>query len=785
MAQTKTIQLLRSSSVYASASAAKTAVAAMTGQDGEIRIARYNAAAQGENEKIQSMLCIYHATPDLPSGSGAGWTFIEDVSNQADSPAALRQLIETVITGAGLNNDGTYTAKTDDPIVDDADSINAAVEAIINYLKGLDVSARNNASTDGKVVVTISQADGEVSETTSDLTDVKMGGYSKTADAGAIAATDTLEQAFSKVENAISSTTVKSTDKTVIITDNSGKDLAVNIDGTTIVKDSSTGVLSADLTVAKLNATEVTALSDANVKEAYKLIYATDANRTAIGDVVKIYKDSALQNVYMGHFDDTLSGQDASTHESSSSTVVPGTGDDALCFVYQLANGNYKLEAVNVQAFLKETEFKDGLTVDTSNHTVSVKVGNGLELGTVASDGNKPVQVKIDSTSEKDSQSTPVDFLSVSSNGVKVSGIKDEIDRKIADLDADLDASGTAQHSGTFVMSGVTEVDGVITSVDSVEVEAAGAAAAAKATIDAYKVNNKAISSNPTLDGGDINVDDSAGTPETVAAAIARLETAATGAKTVVAEGTDSGNNMLIVKTTDLTTGADTYTINLTGIAQDADVVKSVNGETPTSGAVTLDGADIALTGYAKGTAPASLDVAATDTVNGAIAKLEHQIDAAEAATTDAIGNLDGAATATAADSNGDFAVLTKVNEVDGVIQAVGTGANSSTEVTLKKVAGTGAAADVSIADAGGIITATTVEGALQEIAGKANGALQSVSGSNAITVGAEDANHDQSISLKLDTSTGNAVTSGTTTEMLVITSNGLAMNDTWDCGVF
>ena len=52
----------------------------------------------------------------------------------------------------------------------------------------------------------------------------------------------------------------------------------------------------------------------------------------------------------------------------------------------------------------------------------------------------------------------------------------------IAALDADLDASGTAQHSGTFVMSGVTEVDGVITAVDSVEVEAAGAAAAVLGT---------------------------------------------------------------------------------------------------------------------------------------------------------------------------------------------------------------------------------------------------------------------------------------------------------------
>ena len=58
-------------------------------------------------------------------------------------------------------------------------------------------------------------------------------------------------------------------------------------------------------------------------------------------------------------------------------------------------------------------------------------------------------------------------------------------DTAIAALDADLDASGTAQHSGTFVVSGVTEVDGVITAVDSVEVEAAGAVAALDATLAA------------------------------------------------------------------------------------------------------------------------------------------------------------------------------------------------------------------------------------------------------------------------------------------------------------
>lgn len=56
----------------------------------------------------------------------------------------------------------------------------------------------------------------------------------------------------------------------------------------------------------------------------------------------------------------------------------------------------------------------------------------------------------------------------------------------VADLDADLDASGTAQHAGVFVVSGVTQIDGELTAVDSTEVEVAGAAAAAEQAAKDY-----------------------------------------------------------------------------------------------------------------------------------------------------------------------------------------------------------------------------------------------------------------------------------------------------------
>ena len=61
--------------------------------------------------------------------------------------------------------------------------------------------------------------------------------------------------------------------------------------------------------------------------------------------------------------------------------------------------------------------------------------------------------------------------------------VASQIQTEIQKLDADLDASGTPAHNGTFVVSGVTEVNGKITSVDSVEVEAAGAAAAVKSAL--------------------------------------------------------------------------------------------------------------------------------------------------------------------------------------------------------------------------------------------------------------------------------------------------------------
>lgn len=796
---TKTIQLLRSSSVYASASAAKTAVARMTGQDGEIRIARYNAAAQGETEKIQSMLCIYHAAPQLPTGKPAGWTFIEDVSNNADSPEALRTLINSVITGAGLTTGtGAFVAKTGDAIIGESESITDAVNDIADYIQDLDVEARTNATTDGNVVVTVSQTDGEVAETTVALTDVVMSGYAAdSTKTGAIAATDTLEQAFNKLENALTANTVASSDQSITVSSTaSGTDVTVKVDDATIVKDATSHALKSGLTLAK-----ITTGLGTNVKEAYQL---QDANNTQIGAQIDIYNDSSLKEVYLGASTDTI---DATTGVITKNTV---TDPQSMNFAYHLADGTYSLTKIDVSKFLSESEFGDGLQV--SGGVVTVKVGDGIEYGSEAT-GNKSIKVKIDSTSS-DAES----FLSVGANGVKISGVQDaintaiealdvtdtavagqyvsavnetdgkvsmtranvadavltgydkgssapqstavaatddvktaisklewqvaaanagvealdaevtstdgtnvqvkvtEVDGKIAAvsittdntinatdltdaieaLDADLNASGTAQHSGTFVMSGVTEVDGVLTSVDSVEVESAGAAAAVKSTIDAYTVNSKAISTNPVLNGS-----------------------------------------------------------------------------------------DIALTGYSKGADGTA--VSASDSVNVAIGKLENQVDAAKTAATaahtaveHAAGNTHVTVSASQPDSTTGKVTYT-VNETN-----IADADDLAAEITARKAVD-GQSGDTYTANSGAnyISGATSLNNADVQLdtALKTvdDAMLTNINGSNAIDVTTK-ATKQQTVSLKLDTTT---TTGNITSDMLEINSNGLMMKNVWDCGTF
>lgn len=112
----------------------------------------------------------------------------------------------------------------------------------------------------------------------------------------------------------------------------------------------------------------------ANVKEAYKLV---DEDSAKAGEYIKIYKDSALQSVALNE-------------------------NQELVFTYLLADGSESVVPVSVASFLAESEFGNGLSVNSETGVVSVK---------------------IDGTSEA--------FLTVSAEGVKLAGVQDAIDTAV------------------------------------------------------------------------------------------------------------------------------------------------------------------------------------------------------------------------------------------------------------------------------------------------------------------------------------------------------------------
>ena len=100
------------------------------------------------------------------------------------------------------------------------------------------------------------------------------------------------------------------------------------------------------------------------------------------------------------------------------------------------------------------------------------------------------------------------------------------------------------------------------------------------------------------------------------------------------------------------------------------------------------------------------VDIAIDGTYNASTNKI-----ATESTVSTAIAGLDG--TATIASKSGNVVTIkTGVTEVDGVISN-----DSGTDIVLEEVAVTGAAADVSVADANDHFTSTDVEGALAELA--------------------------------------------------------------------
>lgn len=491
MANLRNIQLLRSNQVYANLEAAKTAILGQvtssqsTLQDGNPIIGRYLFTSGGTTE-IKSVIGIVHKIT-TGDNQGTSVTFFESANDIAVKLAQLQEELDTTQASIGLETDGTHTEQSTKKFISGQTTVEAEIAALNDVLEALDYTLNKDdnkvlvsltqedgqvtatsenitsvklaglssgsdtkiASTDtlgealsniqaqidamdkaaspvdGQVVTTVTEADGKVTETKANVKDLQLGGYEKTNDIGAIASADTVNVALSKLENQIGANSITNNDGSITVTPTAGSstDVKVHIkSGENIIKlDANEGGLYTNLDVVKVT----TGLSS-NVREAYQVL---DSDGNQIGTDINVYKDSALVNFYLGHVDDTLTDADPNTGESPTTGITSGSGSEALVYVMQLVNGNYKLTAIDVESFLLEAEFKDGLQVDSSNHEVSVKK---------------------DSTSEQviteysNTGNTTADVLTISSNGVKVANIQAAINAAVDKAQTIIDTAVTA-----------------------------------------------------------------------------------------------------------------------------------------------------------------------------------------------------------------------------------------------------------------------------------------------------------------------------------------------------
>ena len=159
--------------------------------------------------------------------------------------------------------------------------------------------------------------------------------------------------------------------------------------------------------------------------------------------------------------------------ESTYTEVSSSTKGAIACIKMTIQNGSpFYIEVADLIEY-NSVKSNAEITLTDTGHEIEATVGAiSSSKITFTPSGDNPADTTV--------QAALRDlYTQIGEGGSVASQIKAEIQK----LDANLDASGTPAHNGTFVVSGVTEVDGKITSVDSVEVEAAGAAAAVKTAL--------------------------------------------------------------------------------------------------------------------------------------------------------------------------------------------------------------------------------------------------------------------------------------------------------------
>lgn len=286
--------------------------------------------------------------------------------------------------------------------------------------------------------------------------------------------------------------------------------------------------------------------------------------------------------------------------------------------------------------------------------------------GTISSTADEKVVVSVNQTNGKvDTVTVTLDDIASASELANVKKTAEdaqtasEVATAITNAINALDATVTDEHDANVKIS-VTETDGKLTDVTVTTADIASAATLAEVkgkvdaffkgadideTVETYKDTLKELQTYITEDA---------------AAAVTMTESIAANKNNIGKLAGVKVNNKSIATTQIGTDGATTITVTN----------------------VTLNGADIKLTGYTTGTAA---DLAATDTINQALGKLEARVDAAAAGGVQSVNGKTGSITIATGTSNGSI----KVGDADVAVKGLGTAAYTASTAYATAAQGT------------------------------------------------------------------------------------------------
>lgn len=500
----KILQLKRNATLYVghaeALSALQTKLAAET-YVGEPIIARYKTSADSNDERI--LLGIVGA-------DGKYEIFDNDAtSSEISNAIAALDSVQTSTDGTNVQVkvtevDGKITAVN---ITTDNSINNADLTTAIN---ALDSSVAATAADGNKysVLTGVTETDGKLTG----KTEVKLAAVAKTGAASDVS-NDAIAASSTKV--AVTGTNVHAQIESIAETMKSIQDNA------------------AKYKVVKLTTAEVTALGDANVKEAYKVMsytgdWETATDKVQVGDTIKIYKDQTLKSASFAN--------------------------QTLTLTYILADGSESAVDIDMSSLILETEVENG--IQAINHKLSVKIDSESGKVTTSAGPNQTV-------------------LSTGANGVKVANIQEAIDYATTQLgitaagdeyvSAAVDADNNKKINVSADVKNVTATAGTpgtynaTTGAQTAAPVAGTLSGTSNSLVDGADVASKV----KTYVDGAINIE-KARADANVVAKIAALD---------VTDTADSGKYVSAVSETDgkiSVTRANAGAIKLTGFSQDA-----------------------------------------------------------------------------------------------------------------------------------------------------------------------------------------------------------------------